>query len=207
VVRFRLTSIEATEVDDRLAELLTGDPARVVPHLHAPLQSGSDRVLRRMGRHWYGAASYAAAVERIVAGRSIFALGADVMSGFPGESEEDHEATRTVVRSLPFTYLHVFPFSPRPGTAAGRLDGRVAPVVARRRAAELRALGAEKAAAYRASRAGGLADVVVVGDGRRREGLTEDYLTLSLADETLPRRTRFSSRLSLVEGRLTATRR
>jgi len=206
-VRFRLTSIEATEVDDRLAELLTGGPARVVPHLHAPLQSGSDRVLRRMGRNWYGAASYTTAVERLIAGRSIFALGADVMTGFPGECEEDHEATRTLVRSLPFTYLHVFPFSPRPGTAAERLDGRVAPAVARRRAAELRALGAEKAAAYRASRVGGLADVVVVGDGRRREGLTEDYLTLSLEDKSLPRRTRFSSSLSLVDGQLTASRR
>jgi threonylcarbamoyladenosine tRNA methylthiotransferase MtaB len=207
LVRFRLTSIEATEVDDRLAELLTGDPARVVPHLHAPLQSGSARVLRRMGRHWYGAASYAAAVERLVAARSTFALGADLMTGFPGEREEDHEATRTVVRSLPFTYLHVFPFSPRPGTAAERLDGRVPAAVARERAAVLRALGAEKAAAYRASRAGGLADVVVVGDGRGREGLTEDYLALSLEDKSLPRRTRFSSRLSLVDGQLTASRR
>ncbi len=207
LVRFRLTSIEATEVDDRLAELFTGDPARVVPHLHAPLQSGSDRVLRRMGRHWYGAASYTAAVERLVSVRSTFALGADLMTGFPGEREEDHEATQTVVRSLPFTYLHVFPFSPRPGTAAERLDGRVAPAVARRRAAELRALGAEKAAAYRASRVGGCADVVVVGDGRRREGLTEDYLTLPLEEKSMPRRTRFSSRLSLVDGQLTASRR
>ena len=67
LVRFRLTSIEATEVDDRLAELLTGAPGRVAPHLHAPLQSGSDRVLRRMGRHWYTARSYAGAVERLAA--------------------------------------------------------------------------------------------------------------------------------------------
>jgi threonylcarbamoyladenosine tRNA methylthiotransferase MtaB len=205
-VRFRLTSIEATEVDDRLAELLTGDAARVVPHLHAPLQSGSDRVLRRMGRHWYGAASYAAAVERLVAGRSIFALGADVMTGFPGEREQDHDATRAIVRSLPFTYLHVFPFSARPGTAAERLGGHVSSVVARTRAAELRALAGEKAHAYRASRVGGLADIVVVGDGRKREGLTEDYLTVAVEDTSLPRRTRFASRLSLVDGQLTASR-
>jgi threonylcarbamoyladenosine tRNA methylthiotransferase MtaB len=205
-VRFRLTSIEATEVDEQLAELLTGDPGRVAPHLHAPLQSGSDRVLRRMGRHWYGAASYAAAAERLAATRAVFALGADVIAGFPGETEADHEATVALVRALPFTYLHVFPFSSRPGTAAERLGGSVAPQVARRRAAELRALGEDKAAAHRRSRAGGLADVVVVGDGRRREGLTEDYLTVALADPSLPRRTRFSSRLALAGERLTTLR-
>jgi threonylcarbamoyladenosine tRNA methylthiotransferase MtaB len=207
LVRFRLTSIEATEVDGLLAELLGGDPARVVPHLHAPLQSASDRVLKRMGRHWYDAGTYARAVERIAAGRPVFALGADLIAGFPGETDGDHRATVAVVRSLPFTYLHVFPYSPRPGTAAARLGSRVSPVVARRRAAELRALGEEKAAGYHASRVGGSADVVVVGDGRKREGLTEDYLTVALADQSLPRRTRFASRLAVVGGRLTANKR
>ncbi|MFI5312258.1 MAG: MiaB/RimO family radical SAM methylthiotransferase [Gemmatimonadales bacterium] len=202
--RFRLTSIEATEVDDRLAELLTGHPAGVVPHLHAPLQSGSDRVLRRMGRHWYDASTYAAAVERLAAARSTFALGADLIAGFPGETGEDHGATRSLVRDLPFTYLHVFPFSPRPLTAAERLRGRVAPAVARERAAELRTLGTDKAAAYRTSRVGAPADVVVVGEGWRREGLTEDYLTVTLEDRRLPRRARFASTLSLVDGQLTA---
>lgn len=202
--RFRLTSIEATEVDEQLAELLRGDSARVAPHLHAPLQSGSDRVLRRMGRHWYDVAGYARAAERLIAGRSTFALGADVMSGFPGETEQDHEATMAMVRALPFTYLHVFPYSARPGTSAERLDGRVAPALARRRASELRALGEEKAAAYATSRDGGEADIVVVGESLRRNGLTEDYLTVALEDPSLPRRARVRSRLRLVGGELTA---
>ena len=179
-VRFRLTSIEATEVDDRLAELLTGAPGRVAPHLHAPLQSGSDRVLRRMGRHWYTAARYATAVERLARRAPVFALAADVIAGFPGEHEEDHAATLALVRALPFTSLHVFPYSSRPGTAAERLADQVAPRVARARAAELRALGEAKASVHRVARAGGLADVVAVGSRERRAGLTEDYLEVAV---------------------------
>ena len=179
-VRFRLTSIEATEVDDRLAELLTGAPGRVAPHLHAPLQSGSDRVLRRMGRHWYTAARYATAVERLAHRAPVFALAADVIAGFPGEHEADHAATLALVRALPFTSLHVFPYSSRPGTAAERLADQVAPRVARARAAELRALGEAKASVHRVARAGGLADVVAVGSRERRSGLTEDYLEVAV---------------------------
>ncbi len=194
-VRYRLTSVEATEVDDRLFDLLTSDSARVAPHLHAPLQSGSDRVLKRMGRHWYTAESYARAAEHIAARSPVFALGADIITGFPGETDDDHAATVAMVRALPFTYLHVFPYSARPETAAVRMGAEVPAAVSRGRAAELRMIADEKSTAYQASRAGGVADVVVVGDGERREGLTEDYLSVSLADETVPRRSRFGARL------------
>ncbi|MGH7655818.1 MAG: MiaB/RimO family radical SAM methylthiotransferase [Gemmatimonadaceae bacterium] len=204
-VRFRLTSVEATEVDSLLGELFASDPARVAPHLHAPLQSGSDRVLKRMGRNWYSAAGYANAAERMAARCDVFALGADVIAGFPGETDEDHEATLSLVRALPFTYLHVFPYSERPGTAAVRMGAQVPAIVARERAAELRALGEEKALAHRVSRAGGHADVVVVGDGHRREGLTEDYLSVRLADASVPRRSRLAMRLTLSDGELTAS--
>ena len=204
-VRFRLTSVEASEVDERLGELLAGDASRVAPHLHAPLQSGSDRVLKRMGRHWYSAESYATAAARIAARRGVFALGADVITGFPGETDADHAATVSLVRSLPFTYLHVFPYSARPGTAAVRMDGEVPAVASRGRAAELRGIGEAKAAAYRAGRSGGSADVVVVGDGARREGLTEDYLSVSLEDGSMARRSRFTGALSSgTDGRLVA---
>jgi threonylcarbamoyladenosine tRNA methylthiotransferase MtaB len=204
-VRFRLSSVEATEVDAVLGELLTSDPARVAPHLHAPLQSGSDRVLKRMGRHWYSAEGYARAAGELAGRSSTFALGADVITGFPGETDDDHAATMAMVRALPFTYLHVFPYSARPGTAAERLDAQLPAAISRDRAAELRALADEKAAAYRVSRVGGTADVVVVGDGVRREGLTEDYLAVALEDGSMARRSRFEGRLSLAaEGRLIA---
>lgn len=194
-VRFRLASVEATEVDARLAELLRDATGRVCPYLHAPLQSGSDGVLRRMGRHWYDAASYREATFRLTDGRSVFGLGADVMSGFPGETDADHEATMALVRDLPFTHLHVFPFSPRPGTAAPRLRDAVAPAVARARAAELRALGEAKAAAYRAARAGTSADLVVMATAPSAMGLSEDYLRVPLRETGLRRGDRVIRRI------------
>lgn len=203
-VRFRLTSIEATELDDALVELFRSVPLRVAPHLHAPLQSGSDTVLRRMGRHWYTARSYAEAIERLVDGLEHFAVGADVIAGFPGETDDDHAATMALVERLPFTSLHVFPWSERPGTAAVRLRDRVPAGVARQRAAELRALGEAKAGLYAARRAGGTADIVVIGDGAARSGLTGDYLTVSLADPAPPRGARFRARLESGERRLIA---
>jgi threonylcarbamoyladenosine tRNA methylthiotransferase MtaB len=201
-VRFRLSSVEATEVDDQLRELFS-EPSRLVPHLHAPLQSASDRVLKRMGRHWYTKATYANAVERLLGDHSVFGLGADVITGFPGESEADHRETVEFVEALPFTYLHVFHYSARPGTAATRLPNQVDGITARRRSQELRSIGEVKARDYRARRAGGVADVVVVR-GDRREGLTEDYLPVDLEGSRLPRGTRLNARLAEGRDRLTA---
>lgn len=197
--RFRLSSIEATEVDDALLELLRTPSGPVVPHLHAPLQSASDRLLKRMGRHWYTAERYAAAIERIVDARPLFGLGADVIVGFPGETDEDFAATERMVERLPFTYLHVFTYSPRPGTAATRLADTVPLGVSHARSHRLRHMAQEKGGAYRVARAGTAADVVVIGGAGAREGLTEDYLTVAVPDE-LPRSHRFVADLALVEG-------
>lgn len=175
-VRFRLTSIEVTEVDETLVDLMARRPRRLSPNIHAPLQSGSNAVLKRMGRHWYTAESYRDAALRMAERLPVFGFGADIITGFPGETDADHRATVDLVESLPFTYLHVFPYSPRPGTAALRLPNGVAPELARARAAEIRELGARQASAYRASRVGQIADVVVVGSGSSAHGLTEDYL-------------------------------
>jgi threonylcarbamoyladenosine tRNA methylthiotransferase MtaB len=178
-VRFRLSSIEATEVDDTIARLMIEQPRRLAPYLHAPLQSGSDRVLRRMGRHWYTARSYRARLEWLAARLPVFGLGADVIAGFPGETDADHAATVALIRALPFTYLHVFPYSARPGAAATRLLEDVPAEVVRERAAELRALGDEKAGAHRAARLGATADGVASGRmGGRLDVLTEDYLSV-----------------------------
>jgi threonylcarbamoyladenosine tRNA methylthiotransferase MtaB len=205
-VRFRLSSIEATEIDDALAEILADDAPRLAPHVHAPLQSGSDRLLRRMGRHWYTSATYARGIERLAARRSVLGLGADVIAGFPGETEGDHAATIALIEQLPFTYLHVFPFSVRPGTAAERLPDHVSGTEANSRASELRALAERKARAYVASRAGGSADVVAIGpaESSRREGLTEDYLAVRLENPSIPRGTRFPARLEWDTDSLTA---
>ncbi|MCC6774397.1 MAG: MiaB/RimO family radical SAM methylthiotransferase [Gemmatimonadaceae bacterium] len=201
-VRFRLSSVEATEVDDRLRELFQ-EPAHLAPHLHAPLQSGSDTLLRRMGRHWYSAASYAAALERLARAHPVFGLGADVIAGFPGETEQDHHATLALVESLPFTYLHVFAYSQRPGTAAERLPGQQQGHEVRRRASELRAAGEAKGRRYRTYRLGGTADLVVLR-GDVREGITGDYLSVAIADPPPPRGTRLPVRLDGDPDRLVA---
>jgi threonylcarbamoyladenosine tRNA methylthiotransferase MtaB len=194
--RFRLSSIEATEVDEALTELLRGSDGRVVPHLHAPLQSGSDRLLKRMGRHWYTAEAYVEAVERIVASRPVFGLGADVIVAFPGETDEDFALTEAVVQQLPFTYLHVFTYSPRAGTGATRLPDPVPLSKAHERSHRLRHLGQEKGNLYRRARTGTLADVVVVGSGAEREGMTEDFLTVRV-ERLAARGSRFTGRLDV----------
>jgi threonylcarbamoyladenosine tRNA methylthiotransferase MtaB len=180
-VRFRLSSIEATEVDDAVARLLIEAPRHLAAHLHAPLQSGSNRVLKRMGRHWYTAESYRDRLEWLAVRLPAFGLGADLIAGFPGETDSDHHATLALIGALPFTYLHVFPYSARPGAAATRLADALPPPAVRARARELRELGEAKAVAYREQRRGGRADGVVSGHAAGRlELLTEDYLSVYL---------------------------
>ncbi|MDP9176614.1 MAG: MiaB/RimO family radical SAM methylthiotransferase [Gemmatimonadota bacterium] len=200
LVRFRLSSLEATEVDDRLLELLA-EPARLAPYLHAPLQSGSDRVLKRMGRHWYTARTYEARIERIVGARDVFGLGADVICGFPGETEEDHLQTRALIERLPFTSLHVFRYSARPGAAASRLRGQVGSADVDRRRSELREISRRKSGSYSALRAGGIADIVAIS---AQEGLTEDHLSVDIASTGIRRRDRFPAKLFLRNARLSA---
>ena len=180
-VRFRLSSIEATEVDDTIARLLIEAPQSLAAHLHAPLQSGSNRILKRMGRHWYTAESYRARLDWLAERLPVFGLGADVIAGFPGETEADHRATVALVEALPFTYLHVFPFSVRPDAPAARLSDQLSPATVHGRARELRELGEAKQHAYRASRVGQTADGVVSGHGAGKvELLTQDYLSVYL---------------------------
>src|SRR5256885_8083528 len=169
-VRFRLSSVEATEVDDTLARLLIEAPRNLAAHLHAPLQSGSNRILKRMGRHWYTAESYRARIEWLAERLPVLGLGADVIAGFPGETDADHHASLTLLNALPFTYLHIFPFSVRPDAPAARLPSQLGPELIRERARELRELGEAKATAHRASRVGQAADGVVTG---RQQGRLE----------------------------------
>ena len=196
-VRFRLSSVEATEVDERIERLMVEAPRRLAAHLHAPLQSGSDRILKRMGRHWYTSRTYRERIEQLAERVSPFGLGADIIAGFPGETDADHAATLALVEALPFTYLHVFPYSPRPDVAAGRLPHAVLPERVHARAAELRELSDRKAAAHCASRRGARADGVVSGrQGGRLEVLTEDYLTVYYPAEAWDLRPRFEVTIS-----------
>ena len=176
-VRFRLGSIEATEIDELLLELIRTAGGRVAPHLHMPMQSGADPVLRRMKR-WHTREAYRARAFQVADTVGRIGLGADIITGFPGESDVDHRDTMRLVEELPFTYLHVFPFSPKDGTAASALPDPVPQRVAGERSRELRALAQEKHRRYRASRAGETSLVTLEAQGRR--ALTGDYLRVDV---------------------------
>jgi threonylcarbamoyladenosine tRNA methylthiotransferase MtaB len=183
--QLRLSSIEPMDVTQDFVELVaTSD--RIARHFHVPLQSGSDRILAAMHR-WYRAAHYARRIELIHERVPEAGIGADLIVGFPGETEADHTATLRLVERLPFTYLHVFPFSARPGTAAAAMPNRVPPATIKRRSRELRRLAAEKAARFRAAQLGRCLRVLTLQrngttDGASwTEALTDNYLRVRLA--------------------------
>jgi threonylcarbamoyladenosine tRNA methylthiotransferase MtaB len=178
----RLSSVLPAYFTDELIELIAGD-RRICRHLHVPLQSGSDRILRGMRRP-YTVRMYRALMDRLAAAIPGLGLGTDVITGFPGEAEEDFEATAALLDALPFTYLHVFSYSDRRGTeAAGRKAPRVAPGTIRQRTTRLRRLGASKQLDFRRAQIGRELSVLVLEqrerDGGRLVGLTDNYVELA----------------------------
>ena len=178
--QLRFSSIEPQDVTEDFVALVASSP-RLAPHFHVPLQSGSDRILRAMHR-WYRAAHYAERIELIRRLLPDAAIGADVIVGFTGETDADFNATAQFIAALPFTYLHVFSFSERPGTAAANLGERVPPHVIRERARALRALGEQKAEAFRATQSGRTLRALTLarsGDDWT-EALTGNYLKVRI---------------------------
>lgn len=180
LARLRLSSTEPMEIDDRVLAVMKAGGERFAEHLHVPLQSGSDDVLRRMNRP-YRRAQYA---ERVLAIRAAFpeaAIGADVIVGFPGETEEDFAQTVELVESLPLTYLHVFAYSDRPGTRSSTMTGKVSPVEIKARSARLRALGREKNSAFQRAFRGRVLTALLLrqrAEDGRIVALTGNYLEL-----------------------------
>jgi threonylcarbamoyladenosine tRNA methylthiotransferase MtaB len=152
LARLRVSSIEPLDVTQDLIALFAST-GRIAEHFHMPLQSGSDNILAAMHR-WYRTEHYARRVNLIREFLPDAAIGADVIAGFPGETEADHQATLRFIDSLPFTYLHVFSYSSRPGTKAATLQTQLPGNVIHRRARELRSLGESKSAAFRQSQIG-----------------------------------------------------
>src|SRR5580704_4049105 len=152
IERLRVSSVEPMDITEDLIAIFTASE-RMARHVHMPLQSGSDRILAAMHR-WYRAEHYARRAGLAREGLRDAAIGADVIAGFPGETEADHQATLSLIDRLPLTYLHVFSFSSRPGTSAADLRNQVSDQVIARRARELRALGEKKKAAFHTAQAG-----------------------------------------------------
>ena len=184
--KLRLSSIEPMDWSDELIALAAASP-RIAKHVHAPLQSGSDRVLRLMHRK-YRPWHYAERIRKARAAMPDAAIGADVMVGFPGETDEMFEENRAFIASLPFTYLHVFTYSARPGTPAAEMPGQVPEPVKRERNRILRGLAAEKNRVFRESFVGRELEAITLsrGDDATTEALTDNYLKLELAGRHAP---------------------
>jgi threonylcarbamoyladenosine tRNA methylthiotransferase MtaB len=178
--QLRLSSIEPQDVTEELISLIAGSP-RMAAHFHVPLQSGSDGILRAMHR-WYRAAHYAERVKRIRQISPNAAIGADVIVGFPGETDEDFRATYELIERLPFTYLHVFSFSARPGTEGANLAAPVPAAIIRERARTLRALARKKSFEFRSAQAGRVfrALTLVGGEDTWTPALTPNYLKVRI---------------------------
>jgi threonylcarbamoyladenosine tRNA methylthiotransferase MtaB len=145
-VRIRLSSIEVNEVTSRLIELISGSD-RVASHLHIPVQSGDDQILRAMNRP-YRADQFRKRVERVIAACGRIAIGTDLIVGFPGETEAHFRNTYRLVSETPISYVHVFSFSRRPNTSACGMDHQVRSEIKKRRSAKLIRLGKSKKRAF-----------------------------------------------------------
>jgi threonylcarbamoyladenosine tRNA methylthiotransferase MtaB len=184
-LRIRLSSLEPGEIHEDLIDLVAMEPW-LCRHFHIPLQSGDSSILRAMNRH-YSPDDFARLVARIKERIPMATIGADVMVGFPGEDEQAFENTFSLIRDMPVSYLHVFPFSRRKGTVAFDLDNQISPQVIKSRAARLRTLGSEKRAALYGSCVGSTLTVVSEGWCAEEEGLAR-----GMADNYVPVRFRSS---------------
>jgi threonylcarbamoyladenosine tRNA methylthiotransferase MtaB len=182
--KLRISSVEPMDWSDELIAQVASSP-RIAKHAHVPMQSGSDAVLRRMHRK-YRPWHYREKIEKIRAAMPDAAIGADVMVGFPGETDAEFEDTRRMIDESPFTYLHVFTYSARPGTPAAVMSNHVPLHIARERNRELRELAAEKKLVFMRGFVGSEVEAItlnVVGKdagGAFTEALTDNYLKLRL---------------------------
>ena len=198
----RLSSMLPSYFTDEVLEILTSAPA-IAPHFHVPLQSGSDRVLRAMRRP-YTVATYRRVVERLARAIPRLGLGADVIVGFPGETDDDFAATLDLVGTLPFSYLHVFPYSPRQGTSAAALPGRLDARTVAERARRLREVDARQRLSFQQAMVGRTEEVLVL-ERRDRErgelsGLTGNYLEVTFPGPEQLRRAIARVRVTAADG-------
>jgi threonylcarbamoyladenosine tRNA methylthiotransferase MtaB len=181
--KLRISSVEPMDWSDELVRLVAESP-RIAKHAHVPLQSGSDAVLRRMHRK-YRPWHYREKIGKIRRAMPSAAIGADVMVGFPGETEAEFAETRRMVEELPFTYLHVFTYSARPGTPAAEQSGQVPVTLARERNRELREIAGAKKRAFARALVGSTVEAITLQarGGNFTEALTDNYLKMRVSGE------------------------
>jgi threonylcarbamoyladenosine tRNA methylthiotransferase MtaB len=178
--KLRISSVEPMDWSDDLIELMATS-SRIAKHAHVPLQSASDTVLRRMHRK-YRPWHYREKISKIREAMPSAAIGADVMVGFPGETESEFAEARRMIENLPFTYLHVFTYSARPGTPAAAHINQVPVATARERNQVLREIADAKKAAFMQAQVGKVVEAITLqsGDDESTEALTDNYLKMRI---------------------------
>jgi threonylcarbamoyladenosine tRNA methylthiotransferase MtaB len=177
--RIRISSLEPWTMEDALLAIMEREP-RMCRHLHLPLQHGSDRILKAMGRP-YDSGFYRSLLDRIRAASGEIAIGSDVVVGFPGEDDQAFEEGYRFIAGAPVSYLHVFPFSPRPGTPAFGMGLRVNETTVRERAKRLRELSREKRLTFSRSQVGSDQEILVTKVlPEVSYGVTSNYLTIQV---------------------------
>ena len=185
VPRIRVSSLQPQEISTEMLDLWSD--TRLCPHFHMPLQSGCDATLRRMRRRYTGA-DYAAAVAKVRSAVKDVAITADIIAGFPGETDQEFETSFSFAESMEFADMHVFPYSSRPGTSAAHFGGKVSPAVTKERVGQLIALSQRQSTSYRSGLLGTTRAVlwesqVKTSDGPVHRGLTDNYVRVHAAGD------------------------
>jgi len=197
--RIRLSSLEVKEVDNELIELLQSE--RICRHIHLPLQSGDDTILKLMNRT-YSSGEFISTVEKILCRIPNICLGADVIVGFPGEGIIEFLNTKKLIEQLPVSYMHIFPFSPRPKTLAAQMKNRVADSEKKRRLLELNELNQVKKISYMSSQIGRTLEIVVEDkhDDTSCLGTSSNYLKISTSACGATKKTCMNIRVTQADG-------
>ena len=183
-LRLRLGSVESVEMTDALIDLLKSD-ARICPHVHLPLQSGSDEILRAMRRP-YTTKNFAELTARLIREVPNISIGTDLIVGFPGETEENFSETLAFVEAQPFSKIHVFPYSARAGTVAASLPNQIPPKVKKLRAAQALEISRAKVENFSRQLIGSTVEIIAeTSSGGLVDGLTKNYVRVYVPDKNI----------------------
>ncbi len=187
IKRIRLSSLEINEIDDEFIEILQDD--RICKHLHIPLQSGDDKILKLMNRN-YTTKGYVKVLNTVIKKISNIAIGTDIIVGFPGEGQNEFMNSLNLIESIPFSYIHIFPFSPRPGTVASRMKCHIPSATKKERVNILKDLNIKKKELYLKSQINKILDIIIEEQTTEQTsvGTSSNYLKVRLnSNKYLPK--------------------
>lgn len=187
IKRIRLSSLEVTEIEDEIIDIMTD--SRMCNHLHIPMQSGDDKILKLMNRN-YNSKFFLSKIEKIYTKIANISIGTDVIVGFPGETDLEFNTTKNLISKLPISYIHIFPFSSRPGTLAYNYENQVSSQEKKQRVSELQNINKMKRIDYYEKQVGKVLNVII--EKKKSEkfyiGTSENFIKIPVLSDNLPLR-------------------